>query len=647
MAVVDQWDYQLWRDNFGLEFQNIEDPGPWVPPPYYHPAAVIVDPIGVTLPHDVQLDITGTQTQGLQEALDYSLAEGWDLFILPGTYTLDAHLDVEELQLRTMRMENVTLNFTSNVTDYGIRFDSTMMLDLYWNGGAINAPSATHGVLLQPRTPHPLDGQIPHLMTIGVTDSRFHFAVDITAGSHAVTMDTSSAGIGGSTFHFQNVPSGSINNVGAIDEMALFAPGRTDDPIPFDLFSTAGRVSVIPTHHDLGEINPATGINYPATVYKPDGTTLDVTGTQTTGLQEAFDYAAANNLDVVVFGRGIRNIDPFSGLSLYSIRQTLAIPDFTGRTIRVYGVTFDYPSSIVGGTTMSIGDLTNTDFEYTGQLVATNSNIGLHIQPNDTGIINSVVRVETTVGSPDPFDSLIVIDPSLQTIEQSEFHFHEVNTAYFGVKIANPSATTYFRNNYLRSPRIHGYRHIGLQVGESLINSHRIHSNQIDARASTDGFSAEAALQIWGDLNTIDFVALGGTQNFGIKFEPHSNDNAVTHGTLNATTPIVDFGTNNTCNGLPCGAPGTATQGGGLLAAFADLDDNNKSSVTRQQTSGVRIDTQYQDDDELLLSLQQVGTGRTARVNDDRLQRSWSENEPEVDAAFQQLGDTAVSMQSS
>ena len=530
-------DFLIWQTQLGNSVPSGEDPPGATG---YHPFAIIVEPTGVTLPSGNPLNITGTQTQGLQEAFDHSAEQGYDIFILPGTYTLDAHLDLEELQLRTMRMEDVTLNFTSNVTDYGIRFDGTMMLDLYWKGGAINAPSATHGVLIEPRSPPPLDGPKLGIPPV-VVDSRYHFAVDITGGIHDVTMNSSSGAISGTAFHFQNVPSTSINFVGGVHSDVIYTEGRTDDPIPFDLFSTAGRVSVIPALTDLS-------VGDPATVYKPDGTTLDVTGTQTTGLQEAFDYAAANDLDVVVFGRGIRNVAPFTGLSLYSLGTTLAIPDFTGRTIRIYAVTFDYPSSIIGGTTMSIGDMTNTDFEYTGQLVATNSNIGLHIQPDDTGITNSTIRVQTTVGSPAPTDSLIVLDSSLQTIEQSEFYFHEVNTAYFAVKVTNPSATTYFRDNYLRTPRIHGYRHIGLQLGESIPYAGRIRNNLVDVRTSSDGFPGEAAVQVWGDVNTINLVAPDGNQPFGVKFEPGSNNNILYHGTIQATTPIIDWGINNLVN---------------------------------------------------------------------------------------------------
>lgn len=119
-GIVDPVDYLIWKQNFGTVF--VSD---------YKPAAVIVQTTGVTLPDGTLLDISDSQTQGLQEAFDYSAAEGWDVFVLPGVYTLDAHLDVEELQGRAFRLEDVTLNFNPSVTDYGIRFDSTMITDWY------------------------------------------------------------------------------------------------------------------------------------------------------------------------------------------------------------------------------------------------------------------------------------------------------------------------------------------------------------------------------------------------------------------------------------------------------------------------------------------------------------------------------------
>src|SRR5262245_24868577 len=58
-GIVDPVDYQLWRQNFGKTYVSS-----------YKPAGVIVQTTGVTLPDGTMLNIAGSQTQGLQEALN-------------------------------------------------------------------------------------------------------------------------------------------------------------------------------------------------------------------------------------------------------------------------------------------------------------------------------------------------------------------------------------------------------------------------------------------------------------------------------------------------------------------------------------------------------------------------------------------------
>jgi hypothetical protein len=528
-GVVDSWDYTFWQSGFGANL----DPGGL--PPIYHPAAIVVRPEGVGLPDGTMLDISGTQTQGLQEAFNYSAQQGWDIFVLPGVYTLNAHLDIEELQLRTFRFEDAVFNFTSNVTDYGIRFDSTMLTNWYWKGGAINAPSANHGVLFQPRTPHPLDG--PKFGTKGVVDSAFHFNVDIMGGTHNVTMNSQQATINDITFYFKNVAPNQIHYVGGgFANYNIFEAARTDDPIPFDLFSTAGRVTIVPPLADISA-------GQPGVVFLPGGSRLDTTGTQTFGLQEAFNYAAANDLDVLVFGRGVRNVAPFTNLGLYNLSAPLVVSDLEDRLYRIYGVTFNYP---VGGDTLQLGDIVDSSFEFTGQVVAMHATNAVHIKPDDVGVHNSSVRIQATVGGTGTADTLVRIDPSLASIQNNLLYFHEVNTGGFGIKIMNPSATTEFSNNLLRTLHTHAISIVGVQLGEIAPSSERIHHNTVQMRTNTDGVAGYAALQVLGDFNTIDIFAINAGLNYGARFEPSSNNNATFVGALQAATPLVDLGVNNT-----------------------------------------------------------------------------------------------------
>jgi hypothetical protein len=536
-GIVDPVDHLIWKQNFGAVF--VSD---------YKPAAVIVETTGVTLPDGSLLDISDTQTHGLQEAFNYSAAEGWDVFVLPGEYTLNAHLDIEELQGRAFRLENVILNFSSSVTDYGIRFDSTMITDWYWLGGALNAPAAVQGVLFEPRTPHPLDGQV--YGTVGIVDSRFDFGVDIFAASDDVTMRTISGPVNDALFHFKDNTRSTVRYVGSgFSPTNLFSEGRTDDPIPFDLFSTAGRVTVLPP---AGEIH-IPGPNTIGKVYTPDGKLLQTTGTTTSGLQEAFTYAAANNLDVLVFGRGVRNVAPLSQFGYYSVNNPLTIGPLQDRLYEIYSVTFNYTRPT--GSALTLTDLVNSRFELTGQVVAvTTSSPNVLIKPTTTGIINSVVRIQHVVGKKEPFVTNVMLDPSVRTIENSEFHLQEMNAAYFGITVANPSATTFFRNNFIRSQHTHAFGHIGVQLGQSETNASNIYGNRLQIRTSTDGVgggSAEAALQVWGNANEINLLALGPGLKFGVKFEPGSADNTLYYTSLQASTPIANLGINNQTNSGP------------------------------------------------------------------------------------------------
>jgi hypothetical protein len=529
---VDGADLFVWQRQLG----NTIDPGESLPPlPGYHPSAIIVQPMGVTLPDGRLMDISGSQTQGIQEAFDLSASEGWDVFVMPGVYTLNAHLDVEEIQLRTFRIEDATFNFTSNVTDFGIRFDSTMLTNWYWKGGAINAPSATHGVLFQPRTPHPLDGI--KFGTIGVVDSRFHFNVDIFAGAHRVSMNTQQATINDILFHFKNVSRNQINYIGGgFANYNIFEAARADDPIPFDLFSTAGRVTVVPPLTDI-----STG--QPGKVYLPDGSLLNVNGTQTFGLQEAFSYAGANNLDVLIFGRGVRNSAPFTNLGLYNLTAPLNVSDLNSRTYRIYGVTFNNPLN--GGDLLRLGDLVDSDFEVTGQLVGVTSDNVLVVRPDGSGIQNSAIRVQATVGSNGLNDAGVLLDATAASIQNSDFSIHEVNGGYYGIKVKDPSTSTVFTGNLIRSLHTHATGHVGVQVGEGGMNSDRIFNNTIEIRTNTDGVSAYAGLQVYADSNIFDVYTLNSGLQFGARFEQTSSNNVTYVGALQANTPLVNLGINN------------------------------------------------------------------------------------------------------
>ncbi|MBD16166.1 MAG: hypothetical protein CMJ72_13560 [Planctomycetaceae bacterium] len=534
---VDGADLLIWQRQFGNEILSGNEMA--VPP--YDPSAVIVQTSGVTLPNGSLLDISGTQTQGLQEAFDFAADEGWGVFVLPGTYTLDAGLDVVERQGASFRLQDVTMNFGAGVTDFGLRFDSAIILDWYWDGGALNAPNALDGVRFDARNFHPLDGCLG-LTPPAIADNRYIFEASITAATNEVTMDTSTRTINDNYFHFQGLGENDLNIIGSgFADSNTFLSARPDSAIPWDLFSTAGRVTVNVPNGPIGTV---------ATVYKPDGSLVNTAGTTTSGLQEAFDHAAANDLDVLVFGQGIRNSEINGGLpacgntnqGLYNLSTTLDVGALDGETYRIFNVTFNYTGS---GTAMAFGDVENADFELTGQIGAVNGATGVLIQPQTTALTNSVIRVEhMPIINDDPGSIAVRIDPSLQTIENSEFYFTEILGGETGLQVDNPSASTFFRNNVLSTVHTHDYKTFAVRLGTTSNNSSNIHTNTLDVHIDTDGGPSTTGLQVWGDNNTIAFGSRGaGLAGSAARLETASNDNVVAYFGVNR--PLVDMGTNN------------------------------------------------------------------------------------------------------
>ena len=587
---VDGSDFLIFQRQFGNTVLTDNE----IAYPPYHPTAVIVQITGVTLPDGSSLDITGSVTDGLQEAFDYAADFGWGVFVLPGTYDLSAGLDVVERQGASFRLQDVTMNFDSSVTSYGLQFDSTMITDWYWDGGALNAANATDGVRIDPRNLHPLDGCSGFTPPASV-DSRFIFDVPITAATNEVTMETTTRTINDNYFYFQGLTKNDLNILGAgfSATNTFFDAGtvRTDPAIPWDLFSTAGRVTVVtPT--------PTGPIGTLALVFLPDGSLLDTTGTTTSGLQEAFDHAAVNNLDLLVFGRGIQNSEMDSGLpgcgntnqGVYQLNSTLTVGNdpggvdpivVTGRTYRIFNVTFGYSGS---GTAMVINNMVNSDFELTGQVVnptSTSSSKGLLIKPLDfTGAADftgNKIRVEHVPGSNDTAGSIGVhIDATERTIENNEFYFTEILNHDTGIRVENPSATTFFRNNVLSTVHTHDWRSFGLRLGTTSGNSNNIHSNTIDIFTNTDGGPATTALQVWGDNNFFRYGSYGGGSTSGWRFESASADNDLYWFALSGA--VVDLGTSNTQTFGP--PPLFASATGALFAA-----SSGSGSLSSQQST--------------------------------------------------------------
>ena len=515
----------------------------------FPPASSASGPGKVLLPDGTNMDVSASQTAGLQEAIDYSRDYGWDLFIYGrgaysehGIYHLSKGLRFNALQGKTVRIVDATFDFGNLSSEPALTFDSTMMVDFRMTG-AILAPSASPALLFKPVTPHPLDGTL--FGTKGVVASRFHFDT-IKANQLGVFFDTSAADVNNNSFYFGNITvagggvkisqTGGRFSQNIRDQEDIAKAGMPNNPDSLDYFRPKGVV-VLPPQGSIGSV---------ATVLTPGGATLDTSGTKTSGVQEAINYAVSNNLDLVVYGRGlqVKNISFSNGQAnypnngFYQMLQGLVFPAMNNKTIRIYNVTFNYGVSGIDSA-ITFNGANSVDFELTGQVVSIASGTGIRFYPGSSQpITNSRFRI----GSVGPGENIgILFDLSAGSISNNKFFITEVLKDNYNLLVAIPAANSLFSQNYVRVLTAHQINSIGLQIGQNSANAANISNNQFVAFLDPDNGNPDVGVQVWGKNNQVLAsvrASFGVRTGRGISLEPSSSGNNITYSELLASTPV-------------------------------------------------------------------------------------------------------------
>lgn len=420
------------------------------------PSAVVVSQNRVTLPDGSQLSTTASLTQGIQEAIDYAADYGWDLFVLPGTYTLLTPLHFPSLQGKTIRFEYTILNFGPSVVSPAITFDSTMMVDFNLIG-EINAPNASVGILFAPHTIVPLDGIVVQPGMTVDADSRFRVQKIISKGP-GVQFDRSAGDMTNNLFYFGD--SQIINPCGSREShfesnQELLASGGLQ-PLPYDLYNP-----------NIVVINPPTGsLGGLGSVSTPEGI-LDVSSSGTSGVQEGITYAVAHDENLVIYGRGLQlkyitSEGTYPTTGFYQINQGLTFPPMSNRTIRIWNVTFNYG---VVDKAMLIQDAQNVDFELTGQIVAPQANEGVTFK-SQSGILNSKFRMGHQAFAK---NSNFHLDSTTGPISSSFFIFAEAIGADYNVRVDSDFCFCY---NQVVGLHMHGPAKVAglLKTGPAVLN---------------------------------------------------------------------------------------------------------------------------------------------------------------------------------
>ena len=165
-------------------------------------------------PGGQDINARASTTSGLQEAIDYAAAGGFDMHVVGGVepgkggpviYTCDTTVRIPPVQGFTLTTGSVTLYFTPKVgSEPGLEFDSAMMLSFHLRG-QVYYEGKGPAVRLAPRRQLPLDSE-----TV-VTDSHVRFgAVAVCGGPEAacVVFAAAEGAIVYNTFEFDEINGG-------------------------------------------------------------------------------------------------------------------------------------------------------------------------------------------------------------------------------------------------------------------------------------------------------------------------------------------------------------------------------------------------------------------------------------------------------
>lgn len=516
------------------------------------PAVIVTPPnvgqaVGqVHLPDGNKLDVKNSKTAGLQEAIQYASDYGWDLFVLstmssttPAVYPLNAPLKFPSLQGKVIRFENVILDFSSKVTKAAMEFDSTMMVDLRLLG-ELRAPYAETGILFLPRSPVPLDG--PLLGISGSVDSRFRVE-KITSRKYGFRYDNSKANHVNNVYYIGATPATvrPYLNESVLYQSVIESTRETElhgsmKPLWFNPLDPENAVIVIPPEGPIGN---------PSQVYTPEGSLLDITGSETCGLQEAVNYAAGKKLNLIIYGRGLQNkfiqvVDgkvTYPNNGFYQINKGVKFPSTTQQQVVIFNATLNYAPTKEAA--MAFYDVEGMNFELAGQIVSPQSPSAMEfISNNEKGMKLNQFRVGHLNGSKKQTSNVVFSTASKGEIKGNQFVFHELLSAQMNIWIKSNQS---FADNGIRAIHAHEFHTTGVQIGDPSTDSKKTTGNYFELFLNSDNVNPAIGVDVGGYKNKVFMSQVSPDVKIGLRVQAKARDNQIIYSDLAAQQkPILD-----------------------------------------------------------------------------------------------------------
>jgi hypothetical protein len=308
---------------------------------------------------------------------------------------------------------------------------------------------------------------------------------------------------------------------------------------------------------------PVFGSTSTYAAFAPDGSSINISASTTSGIQECINYATTNGWNLYVGGGGTSHSADYG---LLNCTTGISFPPLRSMRVNFEGVHIEF-SAAVTGIGVSFDSMMEVNFSLTGEIVYQGNSAAVQFKPQTTipvdtltTIIDSNIMIGSiacTGGAP---TACIQIDPSIANVIGNKWKFLELNAsggtgspgvASIGLEILNPAAGTVWANNIVDIADIHHVISSGVQEGVSATNQTNLSSNiyrigKITPKGLTtsgfNSFGSDSITQI-GSITPIS-----ATIQYGVVLQAGSTGHQIQVGSISGFSgaAIIDQGKLNT-----------------------------------------------------------------------------------------------------
>lgn len=246
-------------------------------------------------------------------------------------------------------------------------------------------------------------------------------------------------------------------------------------------------------------------------------------GTRTSGIQEAFDYAAKNGLNVFI--AGTQTSSDAMKAAVYSTTEPITIPAMQG--FRIDGGFYVISYTGTTGDAVVIDSAMNCYYSLGLVVSKSEAGAGIRVRPKSPVPIDGVqictaleIRVEGIVGAGtfdvntwqltnEPGGSGLVLDSTYAPIVWSRFDISEVLLCNRNVHLTGPTGKSIAFNEITVTHNHQAYTH--LQMGDETVSScQSIYSNRLTTSMNSDGIRDAIGAVVSGSRNRLTIMSSSG-----------------------------------------------------------------------------------------------------------------------------------------